>query len=65
MSISFRFSAREIRFSTTKGVLVTSVTEDRIVWDDYREAGTKLVVPPPGQDRIGRYGTNGGKRGCV
>jgi YjbE family integral membrane protein len=47
MSINFRPSAREIRFSTTKGVVVTSVIEDRIVWDDYREAGTKLAMPPP------------------
>jgi hypothetical protein len=47
MSISFRPSAREIRFSTVKGVVVTSVIDDRIVWDNYREAGARLAMPPP------------------
>ena len=47
MTISYMPEANEIRFATAKGVLKTTVIEDRIVWDDYREAGTKLAMPPP------------------
>ncbi len=47
MSISFRPSAREIRFATPKGAVLTTVIDDRIVWDDYRDAGIKLGSAPP------------------
>jgi len=47
MSISFRPNAREIRFATPKGALLTTVIDDRIVWDDYRDAGLKLSIAPP------------------
>ena len=47
MSISFRPHAGQIRFATTKGVVSTTVIEDRIVWEDYREAGARLAVAPP------------------
>jgi len=47
MSISFRPNAREIRFATPKGAVLTTVIDDRIVWDDYRDAGLKLNIAPP------------------
>lgn len=47
LSISFRPSARQIRFATPKGVVLTTVIEDRIVWDDYREAAARLSIAPP------------------
>lgn len=47
MTISYMPEAHEIRFATSKGVLKTTVIEERIVWDDYREAGSKLGLPPP------------------
>jgi hypothetical protein len=47
MTISYMPEANEIRFATAKGVVKTTVIEDRIVWDDYREAGAKLAMPPP------------------
>lgn len=47
MSVSLRPGTNEIRFATSKGAVVTSFIEDRIVWEDYREAGAKLTLPPP------------------
>lgn len=47
MTISYMPEAKEIRFATVGGVVKTSVIEDRIVWDDYRDAGAKLTMPPP------------------
>jgi YjbE family integral membrane protein len=47
LSISFRPSAKQIRFATPKGSVTTTVIEDRIVWDDYRAAGARLALAPP------------------
>jgi len=47
LSIRFRPSAQQIRFATPKGTVTTTVIEDRIVWDDYREAGARLALAPP------------------
>jgi hypothetical protein len=47
MTISYMPEANEIRFATDKGVVKTTVIEGRIVWDDYREAGARLTIPPP------------------
>ena len=47
MAISYLPRAREIRFATAKGVVSTTVIEDRIVWEDYRDAGARLGAPPP------------------
>jgi len=47
MTISFSPGASQIRFATARGVVMTPVQGDRIVWDDYREAGTTLGAAPP------------------
>ena len=47
MSISFRPGNRQIRFATPKGAVMTGVVEDRIVWDDYRQAAARLALAPP------------------
>lgn len=47
LSVSYRPNARQIRFASPKGVVLTTVVEDRIVWEDYREAAARLTVPPP------------------
>jgi hypothetical protein len=47
MAISYMPQANEIRFATGTGVVKTTVIDDRIVWDDYRDAGVKLSIPPP------------------
>ena len=47
LSIRFQPSAKQIRFATPKGSVSTTVIEDRIVWEDYREAGAKLALAPP------------------
>ena len=63
LSISFRPSAKQIRFATTKGSVTTTVIEDRIVWEDYREAGARLAIAPPVkivQADAGRLVVNGG-----
>jgi hypothetical protein len=47
MAISYLPHAREIRFATAKGAVSTTVIEDRVVWEDYRDAGARLGAPPP------------------
>jgi hypothetical protein len=47
LSIRFQPSAKQIRFATPKGSVTTTVIEDRIVWEDYREAGARLALAPP------------------
>ena len=47
MTISYLPHAQEIRFATSEGAIKTAVAEDRVVWDNYREASTKLGIPPP------------------
>lgn len=47
MTISYLPHAQEIRFATSEGAIKTTITEDRVVWDNYREASTKLGIPPP------------------
>jgi YjbE family integral membrane protein len=47
MTISYMPEANEIRFATNKGVIKTTVIEGRIVWEDYRDAGARLTIPPP------------------
>ena len=46
ISISYRSGATQIRFTSSAGVVGTTVIEDRIVWDDYRKAGQALNIPP-------------------
>ena len=47
LAISYRPNAKQIRFTSTKGIVSAKVTEDRIVWDDYRLASVALSIPPP------------------
>jgi hypothetical protein len=47
ISISYMPEANEILFASAKGVLKTTVIDNRILWDDYRKAGAKLEIPPP------------------
>ncbi len=47
MAVHFRPATHEIRFATAKGVVMTTVQEGRIVWEDYREASARLTIPPP------------------
>lgn len=47
MSINYVANAVEIRFTTSKGFMLTPVKEGRIIWDDYRSAGMALGIPPP------------------
>ncbi len=47
MSISYWPGAREIRFATAKGSVATTVTEDKIDWEDYKQAGVRLAIQPP------------------
>ena len=47
LSIRFQPRAKQIRFATPKGTVNATLLEDRIVWDDYREAGARLALEPP------------------
>ncbi len=47
VSISYWPGGREIRFTTAKGAVATSVIEGRIAWEDDQQAGTALAIKPP------------------
>ena len=47
LSIRFRPSAQQIRLSNPKGSVTAKVVEDRIVWEDDREAGARLALALP------------------